>query len=205
MSLLIIFRKQASINKFQQLVLDIINSGIGEEIIICSGFFQEDKTYSVSMENHFKCSICNNNMKITTIGVHNRMWKKRYKRFRDNFKLCGIDIKTLLSKNFHWHAKVLIVKRNDIPIFGIIGSSNMTRPAFGTSTPFNFEADVVLWDKSIQQIDKICQAQTELITNDNSGFIYSDYNMERNGNISPMRKLQEIEVEIFNQELIELE
>lgn len=205
MSVLIIFRNSALINRFHQLIIDSLNSGKGDEVIICSGFFQEDQLFSASMTTQLACSICQSNLKITTIGIHNGSWKKRYKKFRDNFLNCNININALFSKKYHWHAKIFILKKNGLPIFGIIGSSNLTRPAFGLSSPFNFEADVVLWDKNIKEINDICQAQTDLQEKGISDLIYADYNMERNGNVSSMRKLQEIENELFAQELIVLD
>ncbi len=202
MSILIIFRKTAVVNKFHKLIIDTILTGEADEAIICSGFFQEDLNFSSSLSTQLANSIYSKNIKLQTIGIHNGSWKLRYVKFRDNFRNLGVNIVAFVAQNYHWHAKIFILKKNGEPIFGIIGSSNMTRPAFDYSSPFNFEADVVLWNYNNQKIDKICQSQTDLIEGENANsFIYADYNFERNGNITPMEKLKEIEKELFSSNL----
>jgi hypothetical protein len=39
MSLLILFRKTANVNMFHKLLIEALDSGEGDEAIICSGFY----------------------------------------------------------------------------------------------------------------------------------------------------------------------
>ncbi|AXJ05418.1 hypothetical protein CFN16_15200 [Pseudomonas fluorescens] len=53
-----------------------------------------------------------------------------------------------------WHAKVFLAKQGNVPLVGIVGSSNITRRAFGLDKDFNYECDVVFWDETVPEIDK---------------------------------------------------
>jgi hypothetical protein len=198
MSLLILLRKSAPVNRFHNLLINSIDSGEGDSALLCSGFFQEMNNYSASLDSGLCHSLFNNNVALTTIGVHNRLWLNRYRGFRDVLVNNGVNINALITNNFHWHAKVYILKKQGEPIFGIIGSSNMTRNAFGHNSPFNFEADVVLWDSSNITINNLCQSQTEISGGDFDDIIYADYNTERNSGKDSMEKLKELEKEIMN-------
>ncbi|WP_297868484.1 restriction endonuclease PLD domain-containing protein [uncultured Flavobacterium sp.] len=198
MSLLILLRKSASVNRFHNLLINSIDSGEGDSALLCSGFFQEMNNYSASLDSGLCSSLFNNNVSLTTIGVHNRMWLNRYRSFRDILISNGNTVNALITNNFHWHAKIFILKKQGEPIFGIIGSSNMTRNAFGHTAPFNFEADVVLWDSSNNAINNICQSQTEISGGDFDDIIYADYNVERNRGKNSMEKLKDLENEIMS-------
>ena len=76
----------------------------------------------------------------------------------------------------------------------------MTRNAFGLTSPFNFEADVVLWDTNNKIINDLCQQQTEIADNLDD-IIYADYNIERNRGRTSIDKLRTIEGEILSESL----
>lgn len=150
MGIAIYLRKSKNINYFRDIILDSINSGEGDSAIICSGFFQENfknNSYQVSLEGNFADSLKNNNIKLTTIGIHNSTWKNSYRNFVNNLRTKGVNITPLYKNRLRWHAKVYILKRENNPLLGIVGSSNFTRTAFSVNTTFNYEADVVLWTK----------------------------------------------------------
>jgi hypothetical protein len=51
-----------------------------------------------------------------------------------------------VSKSGRWHAKVALAVVSGSPVAGIVGSSNLTGPAYGVDRRvFNNETDVVLW------------------------------------------------------------
>ena len=56
-------------------------------------------------------------------------------------------------KGAKWHAKVFIGHIGGQPRFGIIGSSNLTRPAADLTKPYNFEADAVVWYESDAEVN----------------------------------------------------
>ncbi len=195
MSLLIILRKQLSPNRFNELLLNSIDTGEGDNAIICSGFFQEN-VFSASFTTGLCCTLRRNKINLTTIGVYNNIWVPQYKTFRDNLVSCGNAVSAKKTRNNKWHAKIFILKKGNDPIFGIIGSSNMTSRAFGIWRDFNFEADVVLWDTSKSKINTLCQQQTETNNDNIDDVIYADYNNERNRNKTAMDRLRDLEKEL---------
>ena len=203
MSLLIILRKQLSPNRFNELLLNSIDSGEGDNAIICSGFFQEN-AFSASFTTGLCCTLRRNKINLTTIGVYNNSWVPQYKTFRDNLISCGNTVSAKKTRNNKWHAKIFILKKGNDPIFGIIGSSNMTSRAFGIWRDFNSEADVVLWDTSMTKINALCQQQTETNNDNIDDVIYADYNNERNRNKTAMDRLRDLEKELDIENLNDL-
>jgi HKD family nuclease len=204
MSLLIILRKGLVPNRFNELIIKSIDTGEADSAVICSGFFQE-KGFSASFNTGLCCVLKRNNIEITTIGVYNNIWKNQYRIFRDNLKACGNKILAKKLRNNKLHAKIFILKKGGEPIFGIIGSSNMTSRAFGIWKDFNFECDVVLWDSAKTKINNLCQAQTEISDNEIDDVIYAEYIKERNKGKSPVDRLRELEIELEIEKLNDLD
>ena len=96
-----------------------------------------------------------------------------------------------------WHAKVFLAKQGNVPLVGIIGSSNITRRAFGLAKDFNYECDVVFWDESVPEIDKaIATAIGD--TGDVSDVIVTNYDDNHPANRQPLQsRLLTLEVEIL--------
>lgn len=203
MSVLIILRKQLRPNRFNELLINSIDSGEGDNAIICSGFFQEN-VFSASFSTGLCCTLKRNKVNLTTIGVYNNIWVPQYKLFRNNIASCGNTISAKQSRNNKWHAKIFILKKGNDPIFGIIGSSNMTSRAFGIWRDFNFEADVVLWDTTSNKINSLCQQQTDTNNDNIDDVIYADYNIERNRNKTAMDRLRDLEKELDIENLNDL-
>ncbi len=201
MSILIILRKQSKINVFNELLLNSINLNIANNAILCSGFFQEN-SFSASLTTGLASALYLNNIEITTIGVYNYLWRPQYVKFRDNLLSSGVRVNAKISKSCKWHAKIFILKKGGNPIFGIIGSSNMTSRAFGICKNFNFEADVVLWDSNYDQLSELTDNKSIYLSNLNE-LIYVDYNKEKN-RISPMDQLRELEKELNIEKLMNL-
>lgn len=160
MGLMIFLRKRAQINWFRDIVIDSINSGAGNRVILCSGFFQEGGKYHASIERNLAEVLHNRSIEITTIGIHNHNWLQKYKNFRNSLLYAGVNITAKYTSNLKWHAKIFNLKNNTNPILGIIGSSNITRPAFSDNVPFNYEADIVLWSKENRTIDRMIVANS---------------------------------------------
>jgi phosphatidylserine/phosphatidylglycerophosphate/cardiolipin synthase-like enzyme len=161
----IILRKNSTPNIFREIILSSFGAHEFDELLICSGFFQEKKGKKTSFlaSQSFATKApqypCKKN--ITTVGIYNNIWKKQYDDFTTalaNIKCsCGTSlvVKKRQIKKYHWHAKVFIASSNTKPIIGIIGSSNITSRAFGALASWNYEADVVLWDDSNKVASKI--------------------------------------------------
>ena len=59
-----------------------------------------------------------------------------------------------LYYKWKFHAKIFVITVNDLPVFEIIGSSNMTRSAYCGITPkkqpsLNFECDLVIFNEDM--------------------------------------------------------
>lgn len=96
-----------------------------------------------------------------------------------------------------WHAKVFLAKQGNVPLVGIIGSSNITRRAFGLDKDFNYECDVVFWDESVPDIDSSMSAAIGDI-DDISDVIVTNYDDNHPANRQPLKdRLMSLEAEIL--------
>lgn len=207
MGLAIILRKRAVTNRFRDILLAVCGSGAGDEALICSGFFQElykTSTYRASHEGNFAQCLANNNVAVTTVGVHNSSWIRPYKNFRNALTTAGVRTTALFVSGLHWHAKVFIYKNKSAPLFGIIGSSNMTRNAFSTSSPFNYESDVFLWEDTHSVLNPIMEQQLSEIE-DPDEIIRAPYDPEMNKGLSIPQRLIRLEKEIHSSKMKELQ
>jgi len=77
--------------------------------------------------------------------------------------------------NIFWHAKLFITTKNDKPIFTIIGSSNLTAPAYSFENNkndnrlkpqwFNIEADVLIWTRKIDKYKVVSEIRKKVYAN----------------------------------------
>lgn len=156
MQFAIFLRKRLVPNKFREIIFASINSGQGDEVVICSGFFQEAfraGLYRVSQDARPSLVGClaRNHLKVTTVGVHNYGWFPAYRNFVASLRARRVPVIAKYRPGHRWHAKIFLYLKNGKPILGIVGSSNMTSRAFGVQNPFNFEADIVMWTKPMNR------------------------------------------------------
>jgi hypothetical protein len=207
MGLAIILRKQVMPNHFRDLLLAAVNSGAGRNALMCSGFFQElyrGDPYRASMEQGFGQVLASRRIRLTTIGIHNNYWLPSYRNFARNLRRLRVNLKALYVVKLRWHAKVFILATARRPLFGIVGSSNVTQPAFSTSKRFNKEADVVLWDTQSKRIAMAVESVLERIA-DPHEVVRAEYCMTLNGGLSEVERLKRLEKEIRSMSLRELE
>lgn len=96
-----------------------------------------------------------------------------------------------------WHAKVFLAKQGTVPLVGIIGSSNITRRAFGLDKDFNYECDVVFWGETVPDIDKAMSAAIG-DSGDISDVIVTNYDDNHPANRQPLQdRLSSLELEIL--------
>lgn len=199
---------------YRDAIVGSISGGLGNEALLCSGFFQENfkgSTYQATTEPGFIAGLINQKVKIETFGVHNAHWLPSYKNFCKNLKTNGVSVKAWIQKGFQWHAKVFILKENGIPVFGIVGSSNITANAFGvrntpvqpTDSPnppnrFNYETDVFLWDDSNSKVNTALSAILfpPQQSADRNRSILARYFVEDNGGQTITQRLTQLEEQV---------
>ena len=198
----VFLRKDWKINRFRDAILSTFYSSDISEMILCSGFFQENKYFNAS--NDFKGISAHNKKTLKLVGVYDYKWKTSYYDFCDNVikNNCSsyLNVQKYRIPGMRWHAKIMIGKRNSIPVIATIGSSNMTGRAFGVSKNYNYESDVLFWDDSIDSIrEAVTQSIEKNIENSDEVFI-SNYDEDdwRNGKISLENKIIQLEKDIFN-------
>lgn len=195
MGILITLRDDASISYFKEIMIGVIKKypdGF-ERIVISSGFFNKE---SLVQKNKFRRTLIeavndNGNIKeIDLLGVYTDCRKRgvlakyitdknyvEYTKFIGSLKK-GITTSTTIKPYYYvqgnWHAKIcfFIPKGQKEWALAIVGSSNMTRPAFwsigsGTTYPYNLESDVTVWKDSDHKMNDIINA-----FDDKSGILF---------------------------------
>lgn len=199
---------------YRDAIIGSIASGLGNKVLLCSGFFQENfqgSAYQATAEPGLIAGLRNHNVQIETFGIHNYSWLPSYKMFCGHLRAGGVNVTAWIQKGFQWHAKVFILKKDDVPVFGIVGSSNITANAFGvrndppelTDSPnppkrFNYETDVFLWEESNNTVNKVVSnilfPQDRATENDLS--IRARYFADDNNGLSITERLSQLENEV---------
>jgi len=171
MGLLFVMRTDAKISIVKEMMISMNQVLIPDKALLGSGYITEYIDKKDSTKKHFVSEQANKfhiklknsfPSNLIVIGVH----AKKTNYWYDNFKLfvsnvCSrkkpINVTAYYEKDGRWHAKIYFLIKNEIPIAAIIGSSNMTQPAFwDCPSYFNIEADMVIWNKTYDlEMDKI--------------------------------------------------
>ena len=184
-------------------MLASLRSPLIDEALLCSGFFQDDGKYSAGAEidlvSHRGCSP----LKLTTLGLYSYSWKQQYTTFFAQLQSANRCPKcfTAVQKripSMGWHAKVFLAKTRGAPMVGIVGSSNITRRAFGELKDFNYECDVVMWDESVPGINTAMETAIGDV-DDVSDVIVTTYDTQHRANRQPLEaRLLRLEAEILS-------
>jgi len=197
----IFLRKTGSINKFRRVILNVLRVNLVDDALVCSGFFQDDSKYSAGAAFDLVSHRAGSPLNITTLGLYSYSWNVQYAQFFSELKAKNVaPCFTAVQKripSMGWHAKVFLAKQAGKPLVGIIGSSNITRRAFGELKEFNYECDVVMWDESIPEIDAAIDAAIGDLDRD-SDVIVTNYDGNHRANGRPLQdRLMSLEAEIL--------
>lgn len=197
MSLALIFRNKATPNLFRNAVLAAVNIPYATEILICSGFFQNNfhSTYCASREGGLAKNLKASGASVITVGVHNYNWDNSFSDFNQDLLQSGVNVSSRLVKSRRWHAKVFIVSTKKGPVFAAIGSSNMTRNAFSISTPFNYEADVLLWVPQATDVSRI--VKETISSAEPTEIIKAVYSTSKNSGMTVKTRLTKLRQQII--------
>lgn len=149
-------RNKLNENRFSDAVLASLSLASVDAALLCSGFFQEDPSYSVSANKFSTIKRCKNRLDLTTVGYY-KGGKASYAAFAAGIAAhcCAscVSHTQLRLPGDKWHAKIFIGKSRGDPVVAAIGSSNLTRRAFDTLKNFNYECDVLFWDETHAEIN----------------------------------------------------
>lgn len=147
-------------NLFRSAVLKAFSAPHHTNFLICSGFFHERTNgrgpFYASKAFAGARTTFPVGSSITTVGAYNPCCTE-YLSFvsslrgtMKNDRGSPLRVRARYAKRkWHnkWHAKIFIAAEKRVPRFAVIGSSNLTRAAFGP-VPTNNESDVIIWDDS---------------------------------------------------------
>lgn len=197
----IFLRKELRVNRFSDAVVGVLNSRSIDNAIICSGFFQEDTSYSVSTAkfNLLGRLTSFSPLNLEIFGYYHRQRPAFLTFIRNVLHInhSSLGISGYRIRGDKWHAKISIAKINNIPVFASIGSSNITRRAFDNLKNFNYECDVIFWDETIPEINNI---MNEIIGEEADLFpsvVIANYDKNHPANAKPLPdRLIDLEREI---------
>lgn len=147
----IMLRTSGSTSPFRNHLLQLCSMPHGDELILCSGFFQEVRGGYRILSDQLLAAIQQSGQisKVELYGCMNSWsWPARYAAFRRRLTRAQFQVRAFQARNHQWHAKIAMRLVNGKPIAAIIGSSNLTRPPFGIAPmpSWNYECDVTIWD-----------------------------------------------------------
>lgn len=155
MGTILFIRKTDTHSFFRRALFSIIECPGAENIIIGSGYFQElpNRTNYSASEDDLKDVLNNSNIKkVYVLGCMSSS-RQNMRTFINNIRAIQHNGNPRFQvepsrRNFsHWHAKFSLVFDNQHrPLAILIGSSNLTRRAYGENNDaFNVEADALIW------------------------------------------------------------
>lgn len=147
----ITLRSTIEFSPYRELLSRLIESPIGDSVVLCSGYIQIIGKYNI-LTDELLNSIrkgCALGKVITIAGKfddENTYWLDSYKRFIRTLRNAGIPVDPYIAPERNWHAKIAIRLNKNTPVAALIGSSNLTRPAYSLiGEKWNFEGDVLIW------------------------------------------------------------
>lgn len=148
MSIEITLRRKNDYSPFRQKLLQVCKFPVKGYLILCTGYIWEDSKYSI-LDDDLLSSIYKNNKILCIAGkIDDVKWLGSYKNFVQKLKTKVKCVKAVTVPEKNWHAKIALkLDEKQNPIVAIIGSSNLTRPAYGENPEYdwNYECDVIIW------------------------------------------------------------
>jgi hypothetical protein len=134
----------------------------GNRLILASGYFSEYEKYPYSIFEDDLDDAIRDNDEIKEINViGSKGSETSFNLFCNKIESLGRSFIKIRHPQSNWHAKIAMKlkpetegMRGTIPICAIVGSSNLTRPAYGitprpenvnTEVKFNYECDVLIF------------------------------------------------------------
>jgi len=150
MPIKIALRKDAEQSPFRRMLEMLLTSPAGDSAILCSGYIWQpnDGRYNV-LDDGLRQSIlagCAGGTLTTIAGkFYPDYYEVYYRNFIEDLRYHGINVVPFYAPKKNWHAKIAIRTNNHHPVAALVGSSNLTGPAYGIRRNWNYEADVLIW------------------------------------------------------------
>lgn len=200
MTVKLIMRTASAPNLFRDWMMYALGCNQISKVVICSGFFQEYlplHRYALSRDIQFVNAL--KGVEVITVGVYSRPWLTTYKDFIRELQNQGVIVQAYRTLRLKWHAKIFIAYSGDEPVFAIIGSSNMTRPAFAAPAvvqgDYNYEADLVLWNSYKKKVNSYFK-KFNFEGSDFKNHLNLTYKKNENDGISLAERLKNLEDQI---------
>ncbi len=153
MPIRVTLRTSQDFSPFRELLHRVIALPNCDKLILCSGYIWEPSGQGYTVLNDELLdklkSGCAGQEIIIVAGKLDGFWPEHYQNFVRRLRQSGLQVKAYVAPRRNWHAKIAIRIRNQQPIAALIGSSNLTGPAYGENRyRWNFESDVLIWKNS---------------------------------------------------------
>ncbi len=154
MGVLVTLRRGADAAPFKAALLRLCGLDAGD-LVLCTGYVWEDPNgYSIlgdGLLTAIQAGLAGNGV-VTVAGKLGDdakwpYWETKYRDFILGLRAGGIPTTAYIARERNWHAKIALrLDAQGTPMAGIVGSSNLTGPAYRNDyNRWNYEADVLLW------------------------------------------------------------
>jgi len=148
-------RTKKDVSPFREMLHWLITSIHGGTVVLCSGYIWEPcgansgcTNYSVLQDGLLSSLISGNPDKVITVAgkFSQTQWRYYYHNFVNALSR-HFQTTAFIAPRRNWHAKIAIrLDGKGKPIAALVGSSNLTGPAYGIKRRnWNFEGDVLIW------------------------------------------------------------
>jgi hypothetical protein len=154
----ITLRKDKKSSPFRQMLNMLLQSPAGDSAILCSGYIWQPagNCYNI-LDDGLRSAIvsgCSGGTLTTVAGKFSySYYKDYYRRFIRDLRSNGVNVDPYYAPKKNWHAKIAVRMSGNRPVAALVGSSNLTGPAYGVNRNWNFEADVLIWTEEGKQTE----------------------------------------------------
>lgn len=158
----IFLRTNGKDSRFRIYLNRLIRATHGDSLLLCSGYISDIPSMHQDIADSIKLG-CAPSGTVTLIAGKfpqstsddfDAEWEARFIKFASFLKAelssTGITLKVMVAPSRNWHAKIAIKINGASPVIALLGSSNLTGPAYLTGIQkWNYESDTLLWDEDI--------------------------------------------------------
>lgn len=154
MPIKITLRTGSAQSPYRRLLEKLLTSPVGDSALLCSGYiWQPDKGDYNVLDDGLRSTIlagCASGRLTTVAGkFHPDRYREYYRNFVSDLRSNGLKVLAFEAPKKNWHAKIAIRLSGGNPVAALIGSSNLTGPAYGEGRKnWNYECDVLIWKPS---------------------------------------------------------